>query len=71
MNITNGASTELEDSSTNTANGAKARLTDAPEFQKLSSSEQEKLKMKLYEDEKKMKLQFGDLVTETRKSVEK
>ena len=71
MDITNGASPELEDSNTSTANGAKARLIDAPEFQKLSSSEQDKLITKLYEDERQMKLQFGDLVTETRKSVEK
>ena len=71
MNNTNGASMELQDRNTNTANGAKARLIDVPEFQRLSSSEQDKLIVKLYEDEKNMKLQFGDLVTETRKSVEK
>ena len=65
----------LEGSNTSTTNGAKTELTDAlskqPEFQQLSLSEQEKLMVKLYEDEKNMKLQFGSLVTKTRDSVEK
>ena len=66
---------QLEGSNTSTTNGAKTGLTDAlskqPEFKKLSLSEQENLMIKLYEDEKNMKLQFGGLVTKTRESVEK
>ena len=64
-----------EGSKTSTTNGAKTQLTDVlskqPLFQQLSRSEQENLIVKLYEDEKNIKLQFGGLVTETRKSVEK
>ena len=80
VNTTNGGrpsiELQLEGSDTSTTNGAKTELTDAPlskqpEFKKLSLSEQEKLMVKLYEDEKNMKLQFGSLVTETRESVEK
>ena len=74
---TNGASMELQSQGSNTSstNGAKTGLTNVlskqPEFQKLSPAEKDNLVVKLYEDEKNMKLQFASLVTRTRKSVEK
>ena len=46
-------------------------LSNRPSFQQLSSSEKEELKAMLDDDEEKMKLQFGLMVTKTRDSVEK
>ena len=46
-------------------------LSNRPSFQKLSSSEKEELKAMLDDDEEKMKLQFGLMVTKTCDSVEK
>ena len=46
-------------------------LSNCPSFQQLSSSEKEELKAMLDDDEEKMKLQFGLMVTKTRDSVEK
>ena len=64
-----------EDIHVSDTNGATAGLTDTlskqPEFQQLSLSEQENLMIKLYDDEKNMKLQFASLVTKTCESVEK
>ena len=45
-------------------------LSKRPEFQQLSSSEQEELMVTLYDDEKSMKRRFGKLVVKTRDSVE-
>ena len=45
-------------------------LSKRPEFQQLSTSEQEELMVTLYDDEKSMKRQFGKLVVQTRDSVE-
>ena len=57
------------------SNGTNVGLTDVlsrqPPFQKLSLSEQEELKVMLEKDFKKMKLQFGRLVTITCDSVDK
>ena len=46
-------------------------LSNCPSFQQLSSSEKEELKAMLDDDEEKMKLHFGRLVTKTCDSVEK
>ena len=63
---------EHEDSN---ATGGKAVianvLSNQPSFQQLSSTEKEELKAQLKNDEQKMKLLFGSLVTNTRDSVEK
>jgi len=79
VNTTNGGrlrmELQLEGSNTNMRNGAKTGLTDVlnkqHEFQQLNPSEKEELMIKLYEDEKNMKLQFASLVTKARESVEK
>jgi len=46
-------------------------LSDQPSFQRLSFAEKEELKAQLKDDEQKMKLLFGSLVTGTCDSVEK
>ena len=78
MSVADSSSQELqsalehEQSNTNTANaGSTNVLSIQPSFQQLSPSEQEELKAKLDTDVKKMKYQFGCLVTRTRDSVEK
>ena len=45
-------------------------LSKRPEFQQLSTSEQEELMVTLYDDEKSMRRQFGKLVVKTCDSVE-
>ena len=82
MSVTNSDSMELQSglrehqsSNASTANGTNTGLTNAltiqPSFQNLSSSEQDELMAKLYNDEERMKLRFGSLVTATCCSVEK
>ena len=64
-----------ECSNANTANGVNTGLMDTlskrPSFQQLSSSEQEELMAKMYDDEESMKFKFSALVTATGNSVEK
>ena len=67
-------SRDHEASDARSASDVNTGLTDVlskqPEFQQLSISEQEELMVTLYDDEKSMKLQFVELVTKTRDSVE-
>ena len=79
-NVTNSTSEELqstlryEPSCTSTTNGTNRGFTNVlsrqPPFRQLSSSEQEELEATLDDDVRKMKRQFGYLVTKTRDSVE-
>ena len=65
---------EHEESDARSASDINTGLTDVlskrPEFQQLSTSEQEELMVTLYDDEKSMKLLFGKLVVKTRDSIE-
>ena len=65
---------EHESSDARSASVINADLTDVlskqPEFQQLSISKQEELMLKLIEDEKRIKLQFGKLIVKTCDSVE-
>ena len=65
---------EHEASDPRSESGINTGLTDVlskrPEFQQLSTSEQEELMVTLYDDEKSMKLLFGKLVVKTRDSIE-
>ena len=80
MSVTDSSNQELpsalrrEHSNTSTANGTSAELKNAlssqSSFQQLSSSEQEELKEMLDDDVRKMKHEFGHLVTKTCGSVE-
>jgi len=70
VRVTKGTSMELP-SEDSTTNGAKVNLLrKQPSFQQLNPTEQEELKVKLYEDERNMKLQFASLVTRTCDSIE-
>ena len=62
---------EDESSNRSTTRDANTMLSNAQSsFQKLSSSEQDKLLAKLYDDEESIKLKFGSLVTATCISVQ-
>ena len=61
----------LRGSSTTTASDLTNIPPSHPQFQRLSSSEKEELMIKLYEDEKNMKLLFASLVTATCYSIQK
>ena len=62
---------EGEGSNAGTASGTKENaLTIQPAFQQLSSSDQDELMAKLYDDEESMMLQFGSLVTKTCSSIQ-
>ena len=66
--------TDHEESDARSASDVNTGLTDVlskqPEFQQLSTSEQEELMVMLYDDEKSIKLLFGKLVVKTRDSIE-
>ena len=67
-------SRDHEESDAKSASEINTGLTDVlskrPEFQQLSTSEQEELMVKLYDDEKSMRRQFGKLVVKTCDSIE-
>ena len=83
VSVTNRDSVEFQSglskgggSNAGATNGTNAEeLTNAlsiqPAFHKLSSSEQDELVAKLYDDQESMILQFGSLVTETCYSIQK
>ena len=60
---------EEEGNTTTAANDTKV-LTRQPQFQQLSPSEQEELRLQLEDDVRKMKYLFANLVTKTRDSIE-
>ena len=66
--------TDHEGSDARSASDVNTGLTDVlskqPEFQQLSTSEQEELMVTLYDDDKSMRRRFVKLVTKTRDSVE-
>ena len=68
-------SREHEEDDARSANDINTGLTDVlskqPEFQQLSTSEQEELMVMLYDDEKSMKRQFCKLVVKTHDSIQK
>ena len=75
VNVADNGSQEVQyalERKQSTANGVNTEyvLNSQPSFQQLSRSEKEELKAKLYTDVRKMKYQFGCLVTRTRDSVE-
>ena len=54
----------------NTATAASDLTKGLPRFQELSTSEQEKLMVTLYDDDRSMRCQFGWLITKTSDSIE-
>ena len=61
---------EGSEAGTTSATGLTRLLSTQPQFQQLSSSEQEELKGMLCDDVREMKRLFGSLVTRTCESVE-